>query len=118
MKLGVSNNVTGVACAPGRGQVSESPRICAAANSCKLRSERAICASDRADAPMRDPFERAASFGYPIGTGLAMVLIVVIPGRSSVVERLPVLAMGLVFILIKTPIAAGRRKRGRDDSAQ
>jgi hypothetical protein len=65
---------------------------------------------------MRDPLEKAATFGYLIGTGLAMVLIVLAPGRLSILERLPVLAMGVIFILVKTPIV-GRWRRRRDDSA-
>lgn len=55
-------------------------------------------------------------FGYLIGTGLFMVLVVASPGRWSIVERLPVLAVGLIFFFMKAPIAY-RRKRRRQDSA-
>ena len=48
--------------------------------------------------------EKKSNFiGYLVGIGAASVLIVVIPGSASMVERLPVLAIGLVVLLLKVP---------------
>jgi len=65
---------------------------------------------------MKDSFERAASLGYIVGIGLAMVLIVVMPGRWSIVERIPVLLVGLIYVVVKAPVV-GRWRRRHDDDA-
>ena len=52
---------------------------------------------------MREASEKSNFIGYLVGIGAASVVVLVIPGSASIVERLPVHAAGLVVLVLKLP---------------